>query len=52
MGWINENLKTDAQKVKGIIICKEADLKLLYALKMTCIIELKKYFVDFRLMDA
>ena len=49
MGWINDNLKSENQKVKGIIICKEPDSKLLYAIKMTKDIEIKYYEIDFRL---
>ncbi len=49
MGWVEENLCSSDQQVKGIIICKEADAKLNYALKMTDSIELKRYIVDFRL---
>jgi len=51
MGWVKENLCTDNQQVKAIIICKEADIKLTYALKMTDNVELKHYSVDFKLID-
>lgn len=51
MGWVSENLCTDNQKVKAIIICKEADSKLLLALKMTNNIDLKFYSLDFKLID-
>ncbi len=51
MGWVDENLGKDKQKVKAIIICKEADSKMLFALKMTNGIELKYYSVDFKLFD-
>lgn len=50
MGWVKENLCTGNQQVKGIIICKEADAKLEYALKMMNNIELKRYRVDFELI--
>lgn len=51
MGWINENLKNESQKVRGIIICREPDPKLLFALKMANNIELKYYTIDFKLVD-
>lgn len=51
MGWVDENLREDNQKVKAIIICKEADKKMRLALKMTNNIELKYYSVDFKLID-
>ena len=51
MGWVAENLCKDGQKVRAIIVCKEADSKLLYALRMTNNIEVKGYLLDFRLID-
>lgn len=50
MGWVVENLCSNNQQIKGIIICKEADAKLNYALKMAGNIELKRYIVDFKLI--
>jgi len=49
MGWVNENLKGESQKVRGMIICKAPDAKLLFALKMVSDIELKYYTINFRL---
>lgn len=51
MGWVKENLCKDDQEVKGIIICKEADDKLKYALKMVNNVGLKYYSVNFELLD-
>ncbi|MBA4348704.1 MAG: hypothetical protein C0415_01760 [Thermodesulfovibrio sp.] len=51
MGWIDEYLRKENQKVKGIIICKEPDQKLLYAIKKTIDIQIKYYGIDFKLMD-
>lgn len=51
MGWVNENLCEENQKVRGIIICKEADEKLKLALKMINNIELKRYAIDFKLFS-
>ena len=50
MGWVDEVLCKDGErKVKGIIICTEADPKLLSALRMVPSIELKYYSIDFKL---
>jgi len=51
MGWVAENLCQPSQEVFGIIICKEPDARLLYALKMVKNISVKYYRVDFRLQD-
>ena len=51
MGWVNENLCRSGQSVKGIIICKDSDSKLSYALKMTNNIIVKYYRIDFKLSD-
>jgi len=52
MGWVRDNLCQEGQQVKGMIICREVDLRLTYALKMTQGIALKVYRVDFKLLDA
>jgi len=52
MGWVAENLCTRGQPVKGIIICRDTDTRLTYALKMTTGISVKYYRVDFKLGDA
>jgi len=51
MGWIKENLATEGEEVKGIIICKEADTKLKYAVSMIKDISIKYYEIDFRIRD-
>jgi restriction system protein len=51
MGWIKENLAIDGEEVKGIIICKEADTKLKYAVSMIKDISIKYYEIDFRIRD-
>ena len=51
MGWVRDNLCQEGQSVKGMIICREADLRLNYALRMTSDIVVKYYQVDFRLTD-
>ena len=51
MGWIKEHLcENDKQGVRGIIICRDRDERLDYALSMIKnIVEVRLYRVDFRL---
>lgn len=51
MGWVKENLCKDGQGVKGIVICKDSDTRLSYALSMTINIVTKYYQIDFQLTD-
>jgi restriction system protein len=50
MGWIQEELAADGQTVKGLIICREPDQKLTYALKMTPGVEIRYYKISFKLL--
>jgi len=52
MGWVKEKLCKPDQEIRGLIICKNRDEKLMYALKMTPQIELKLYSIDFHLSDS
>lgn len=52
MGWVKENLCKNGQDVKGIVICRELDTRLSYALAMTSNIAIKYYRIDFRLDDV
>ena len=52
MGWVDERLCEDKQRVKGIIICGGADPKLLSALRMIPNVELKYYKIDLELKDV
>jgi restriction system protein len=54
MGWVKKNLCKDGQGVKGIVICRDSDEKLSYALEMISGvgIEIKYYGVRFSLNDA
>ncbi len=54
MGWVKKNLCTNGQTVtvKGLIICREPDPKLSYALAMTSNVDVKYYSVTFKLNDA
>lgn len=49
MGWVKQNLCTSGQAVKGLIICRDPDPKLSYALEMTNNIDVRYYSVSFKL---
>ena len=51
MGWVKENLCKKNEKVKGLIICKDIDDKLCYALKMIPDITVKRYKISFELSE-
>ncbi len=52
MGWVKEHLCNEGDSVKGMIICKDKDKKLEYALKVINIIDLKFFQIDFKLIDG
>jgi restriction system protein len=52
MGWVKQKLCKEGQDVKGLVICREPDPRLSYALSMTCNVQLKYYSVSFKLRDA
>ena len=52
MGWVKKNLCASGQAVKGLVICREPDPKLLYALEMTKGIDVRYYNVAFTLKEA
>ncbi len=52
MGWVKQNLCTSGQVVKGLIICRNPDPKLSYALEMTNNIDVRYYSVSFKLREA
>jgi restriction system protein len=49
MGWVKQNLCTDGQTVKGLIIRRDPDPKLSYALEMTDHIDVRYHSVSFKL---
>ena len=53
MGWVKENLSKEGEGVKGLIICKERDDKLNYALKAIpgSNIGVKQYKINFQLIE-
>jgi restriction system protein len=52
MGWVKKNLCSMGQAVKGLIICRDHDPKLAYALEMTSGIDVRYYSVSLRLREA
>ena len=52
MGWVKQNLCTKGQSVRGIVICRDKDAKLLYALGMVNNVEVKYFRVSFELRDT
>lgn len=52
MGWVKENLCTDGQAIRGLIICRDPDPRLAYALAMTKDIEVRYYSVSFKLRET
>jgi len=51
MGWVKEYLAHNNEEVKGLIICKDIDTKLKFAVNMTKNISIKYYSIDFRLSE-
>jgi len=52
MGWVKDNLCQEEENVKGLIICKDVDERLTYALGIVQdIVQVKRYSVDFQLND-
>ena len=52
IGWVNENLCKENEGVEGLIICKEVDEKLRFAISpVRDMIKVKLYKMDFRLTD-
>lgn len=52
MGWVKKNRCTNNQDVKGLVICRDPDAKLSYALEMTNNIEVRYYSVSFKLKES
>lgn len=51
MGWVLENLVEGDQKVLGLIVVEDKDVRLEYALKMVPNIKLKKMEIDLKIKD-
>jgi hypothetical protein len=51
-GAERKNLCSDGQAVKGLVICRDPDPKLSYALEMRNNIDVRYYSVAFKLREA
>jgi len=51
INWVMENVAQKGQKVRGIIIARDVDEALTYAVKNLDYVEIKKYKVDFQLLS-
>ncbi|HUQ69542.1 MAG TPA: endonuclease NucS domain-containing protein [Planctomycetaceae bacterium] len=52
MGWVKKNLCAENQAVRGLVICRDPDPKLSYALEMTNNIDVRYYSVSFKLSET
>lgn len=52
MGWVKKNLCKDGQSVRGLVVCRDPDPKLSYAIEMTTNIDVRYYSVSFKLSEA
>ncbi len=52
MGWIKQNLCKPGQLVKGLVICRSADPKLIFALSMSANVDVRYYSVSFKLSET
>jgi hypothetical protein len=52
MGWVKAEKAGPDEKVQGLIIAREANQKLLYALNAANDVDLQLYEVEFRLRQA
>lgn len=52
MGWVKQNLCTNGQTVRGLVICREPDPRLSYALEVTNDIDVRYYNVSFELRES
>lgn len=52
MGWVKEKLCGPNQNVKGLVICRDQDQRMVYALSMVPNVKVKYYAVSFRLGDT
>jgi len=51
IGWVKQHLAVDGEEVYGLIICREADKSLHYALSTVPNVELRLYEVEFHLKE-
>ena len=52
MGWVKRNLCTAGQGVKGLVICRDSDNQLSYAVEVTSNVEVRYYSLSFKLSET
>ena len=52
MGWVQENIAEDGQKVKGLIVCRAVDDALRFAVRNLPAVSVVTYRVDFQLSQV
>jgi hypothetical protein len=52
MGWVKQHLCETHQPVHGLVICREPDPKLNYAIQMVSNVSIQYYSVSFKLSEA
>ncbi len=52
MGWVKKNLCSQRQAVRGLVICRDADPKLTYALETLTNVGVRYYSVSFTLKEG
>ncbi|MCG5529080.1 MULTISPECIES: endonuclease NucS domain-containing protein [Halorhodospira] len=51
MGWVKKNLAQEGQMIRGLVICREEDQRLSYALEMVDHVDVRYYKVSFSLSE-
>ena len=51
MGWVQEKLCGEGQSVRGLVICREYDPGLSYALKVAKNVDIRYYKISFELVE-
>jgi len=52
MGWVKKNLCTNGEGVKGLVVCRDPDDRLSYALEMVSQVAVRYYSVSFKLRET
>jgi len=51
MGWVKKNLAQQNQKIRGLVICREEDPRLSYALEVADCVDVRYYKISFSLSE-
>jgi restriction system protein len=52
MGWVKKNLFTEGQPIRGLIICRDHNCKLTYAIEMIENMSVRYYSISFKLTET